>query len=211
VVQPGVEFSNESVVDYVNSKAYDLSQALNNYPNLCFEAHSTDYQSQENLSNLVNDHFAILKVGPGLTFALREAIFALGYIEAELFSSSSNKSEIFSVIDKVMEENPIYWKKYYLGDADSQYYNRRFGLSDRIRYYLPDSEFESALNTLLDNLSSVTITNALLSQFLPEQYKKVRSGEISNNPQALMADKIIQVLTDYSEACKARNSYSHLK
>jgi len=210
VVQPGVEFSNSSVVNYDSTKAKDLSQTIVDYPNLCYEAHSTDYQTQENLARLVNDHFAILKVGPGLTFALREAIFALGYIEKELYTSSTLKnkqSKIFSVIDNVMDENPVYWKKYYLGDTDQQYYNRRFGLSDRIRYYLPDISINDALDILVNNLNNQIIPDALLSQFLPEQYKKIRNSEIENNPQALMADKIKQVLMDYSQACSARNNY----
>ena len=36
------------------------------------------------LTELVEDHWAILKIGPGLTFALREALFALAAIEDEL-------------------------------------------------------------------------------------------------------------------------------
>ena len=51
-----------------------------------YEAHSTDYQTQEALHALVRNHFAILKVGPGLTFAYREAVFALAMMENELVS-----------------------------------------------------------------------------------------------------------------------------
>lgn len=51
---------------------------------MVYEAHSTDYQTQTAYQELVRDHFAILKVGPALTFALREAIFALAQIEQEL-------------------------------------------------------------------------------------------------------------------------------
>ena len=109
-----------------------------------------------------------------------------------------------------MDENPVYWKKYYLGNADIQYYNRRFGLSDRIRYYLPDLKIQKALDKLLDNLTKEKIPDALLSQFLPEQYKKIRRNEINNNPQALIDDKIKQVLVDYSQACSAKNNYSLL-
>lgn len=207
VVQPGVEFSNAAVVDYDSSKARALSRTIMDYPTLCYEAHSTDYQTRENLSKLVNDHFAILKVGPGLTFALREAIFALGYIEKELYPSVSARSDIFSVIDKVMDENPLYWKKYYSGDRDEQYYNRRFGLSDRIRYYLPDAQIKMSLNKLIDNLTVEKIPDALLSQFLPEQYLKIRRAEIGSNPRTLIMDKIKQVLVDYSKACSAKNNY----
>lgn len=210
VVQPGVEFSNSSVVKYAPAKAKDLSQTIDSYANLCYEAHSTDYQTRQSLTELVKDHFAILKVGPGLTFALREAIFSLAFIEKELYSTPSKKklqSNIFTIIDTVMDDNPVYWKKYYLGDTEEQYYNRRFGLSDRIRYYLPDKNIEGALQKLLHNLTVQKIPDALLSQFLPEQYRKIRNSELENSPQLIIEDKIKLVLQDYSEACSAKNNY----
>ena len=58
------------------------------WPGLVFEAHSTDYQPGGSLKALVRDGFAILKVGPGLTFALREALYALEHIAAELCPAS---------------------------------------------------------------------------------------------------------------------------
>ncbi len=73
VVQPGVEFDHTNVIDYQPAKASALSQMVENYETLIFEAHSTDYQTPQSLRQLVIDHFAILKVGPALTFALREA------------------------------------------------------------------------------------------------------------------------------------------
>ena len=51
---------------------------------MVFEAHSTDYQTDAALAALVADGWGVLKVGPGLTFALREALFALAAIEDEL-------------------------------------------------------------------------------------------------------------------------------
>ena len=38
---------------------------------------STDYQPATALRALVDDGFGILKVGPGITFALREALYGL--------------------------------------------------------------------------------------------------------------------------------------
>ncbi|MFV2738606.1 class II D-tagatose-bisphosphate aldolase non-catalytic subunit, partial [Escherichia coli] len=84
VVQPGVEFDHTNVIDYQPVKATALSQMVENYETLIFEAHSTDYQTPQSLRQLVIDHFAILKVGPALTFALREALFSLAAIEEEL-------------------------------------------------------------------------------------------------------------------------------
>lgn len=50
---------------------------VNDYSHLVFEAHSTDYQTKEAYKQLVHDHFAILKVGPALTFAMRGFIRTL--------------------------------------------------------------------------------------------------------------------------------------
>ena len=50
---------------------------------MTYEVHATDYQSPGALAQMVRDHFTILKVGPCLTNAYREAIFALSHIETE--------------------------------------------------------------------------------------------------------------------------------
>jgi D-tagatose-1,6-bisphosphate aldolase subunit GatZ/KbaZ len=84
VVQPGVEFDHQQVVAYRPDAATELSHVLDGEQSMVFEAHSTDYQTQQALSELVRDHWAVLKVGPQLTFALREALFALAAIEVEL-------------------------------------------------------------------------------------------------------------------------------
>ena len=84
VVQPGVEFNHYQVIDYVRSKAVTLSRSIEPVAGMVFEAHSTDYQTPAALEALVQDHFAILKVGPGATFALREAFWALSDIAMDL-------------------------------------------------------------------------------------------------------------------------------
>ncbi len=83
VVQPGVEFDHQRVFDFDPEQVRELSAVVEDY-GLVFEAHSTDYQLQEGLRALVEHHWAVLKVGPGLTFALREALFALAAIEDDL-------------------------------------------------------------------------------------------------------------------------------
>ena len=81
-------------------KAWELIQFIERY-HFVYEAHSTDYQLPYKLKELVEDHFAILKVGPGLTFALREAIFALAQMEQELMQlrRGLSASNIIDVID----------------------------------------------------------------------------------------------------------------
>src|SRR5262249_23021662 len=91
VVQPGGEFDHDAGVDYAPAQARTLSRWLDSQPPLVFEAHSTDYQRPQALAALVRDHFAILKVGPALTFALREAIWALDRIAAEWLGAPASQ------------------------------------------------------------------------------------------------------------------------
>ena len=88
VVQPGVEFASTEVIAYKPEKARRLTGALANLPGFVFEAHSTDYQPAASLDALVTDGFAILKVGPWLTFALREAFYGLDAVACVLDPSS---------------------------------------------------------------------------------------------------------------------------
>ena len=71
VVQPGVEFDHLHVIDYERSATVELRRVLDDEDHLVFEAHSTDYQRPAQLRELVEDHWAVLKVGPGLD--LRDA------------------------------------------------------------------------------------------------------------------------------------------
>ena len=84
VVQPGVEFGDDQVFHYNSEAAQGLSEEIMKQENLIYEAHSTDYQSESGLKQLVRDHYCILKVGPWLTFGYREALFALSMIEEEI-------------------------------------------------------------------------------------------------------------------------------
>src|SRR5262249_50428212 len=84
VVQPGVEVGHANIAIYRQERARELSAVLERLPGLVFEAHSTDYQPAPALAALVDGGFAILKVGPGLTFALREALYGLDAVAAEL-------------------------------------------------------------------------------------------------------------------------------
>ena len=49
VVQPGVEFDLERVIDYERSATGELRRVLDDRGRLVFEAHSTDYQTRANL------------------------------------------------------------------------------------------------------------------------------------------------------------------
>jgi D-tagatose-1,6-bisphosphate aldolase subunit GatZ/KbaZ len=168
---------------------------------MVFEAHSTDYQTPEALSALVRDGFRILKVGPGVTFALREALYALADIETQLIDEN-NRSNLRGVVERVMLSKPGYWEKYYHGDSQQQRILRTYSYSDRVRYYWADPEVARTAQQLIDNLSSVRIPENLLSQYLPEQYWAVRRGELRNQPMALILDRVRAVVRVYAASCR---------
>lgn len=201
VVQPGVEFDHTKVVDYQPQKATRLSALINEVDNIVFEAHSTDYQCADSYKQLVKDHFAILKVGPQLTFAMREALFALSYIEDHILPQQQ-RSNLRAVCEQQMIESPHYWQSFYNVFNDMQPMYRGFSFSDRIRYYWPDEKIRKATDKLFNNLEQSDIPLPLLSQFLPEQYHQVRSGQLKAKPRDLVKAKIRQVTETYAAACR---------
>jgi D-tagatose-1,6-bisphosphate aldolase subunit GatZ/KbaZ len=200
VVQPGVEFDHLHVVDYQRERTTELRQVLDAEPDMVFEAHSTDYQTVEGLTALVEHHWAVLKVGPGLTFALREALFALSAIEKELIAPD-DQSHLRHVVEQRMLADPSQWEGYYPGTADEQRLARRYSYSDRMRYYWPDPAVRSAQDRLLANLAAVELPLPLISQYLPAQYARVRRGDLLADPRALVIDHVRDVLRVYAQAC----------
>lgn len=201
VVQPGVEFDNSAVVDYRPEKATELkSLAEAGTSGVAFEAHSTDYQRPQAFAQLVRDHFAILKVGPGLTFALREALFALADIEDALLPQS-DRSNLRDVCERRMMEEPKHWQRFYEGDEAELALLRRYSLSDRIRYYWPDSQVDAASRRLFANLEGKSIPLGLLSQYLPGTVEAVRNGDLPIDPESLAKAHVRAALAPYAAAC----------
>ncbi len=196
VVQPGVEFGDDFVQDYQPEAARGLARWIESVPGMVFEAHSTDYQRREALQQLRRDHFGILKVGPALTFAFREAVFGLAQIETELLGAQ-HSSGLIEVLDAQMIQYPEHWRKYYQGDAAAQRWKRKFSLSDRARYYWGRAEVQAALAHLLGSLGERPLPPGLLSQYAPDFYRRVRAGEAANRPAELILSAIEAVLEDY--------------
>lgn len=202
VVQPGVEFGDDFVLDFQRDAACDLSRFIEGEPYLIYEAHSTDYQTRAALRQMVAGHFAILKVGPGLTFAFREAVFALALMEDELFGPDQC-SRLIEILDAAMLRAPEPWRKHYTGAEAAQRFARRYSYSDRSRYYWPDAQVQAALQKLLANLNSRSMPLSLLSQYAPLQYARIRQSELTNSPEAIILDRITDVLRDYAFAVTA--------
>jgi D-tagatose-1,6-bisphosphate aldolase subunit GatZ/KbaZ len=177
-------------------------------PALVYEAHSTDYQRPAALAAMVEDHFAILKVGPWLTFAYREAIFALSDIEREMLGHKREvrSSQVREALESEMLRNPAYWRSYYRGDDNELRISRAFSFSDRCRYYWPLPSVQEEVKLLLHNLGRFSCPLTLLSQYLPLEYEAIRQGALENHAAALIGHHIRQVLRSYAAACGASAS-----
>lgn len=195
VVQPGVEERDGEPERYDRERAKDLTNSIHEYKPLVFEGHSTDYQTKVHLKEMVEDNVAILKVGPGFSFALREALFALSYIE-KLMIEPEKQSHFMEVLEDVMVENDKNWKKYYFGSEFELKTKRGYSFSDRNRYYFPHPRVQEALTTLKNNVNKDIPLN-LLSQFAPIQYKKVILKELNNSFDDIVSDWVQQAVNDY--------------
>ena len=197
VVQPGVEEKDSGCTEYDRSKALELSNAIKQVPDLVFEGHSTDYQTKIKLREMVEDGVAILKVGPGLTFAAREGLYALSFIEDEVCKVNGNTPSNFrEVLDNEMLKNNSHWIKHYHGTQEEIALKRKYSFSDRSRYYYATEPVKKAIDTLLNNLKDGCPLN-LLSQFMPIQYTKVREGTLKNDPKELVLDRIGNTIDEY--------------
>ena len=206
VVQPGVEFGESNVFDYDRQRARGLSNALPASPLLAYEAHSTDYQLPSSLKGMVEDHFAILKVGPELTFAFREAIFALSAIECEILRGRAARiSNVRDALESAMLRNPTYWRDYHQGDENQLRLSRFYSYSDRCRYYWPDAEVKAQIDLLIGNLTQSPPQLTLISQYLPVEYEAIRWGRLQASPSEMVRHHIQAVLHKFAVACGESN------
>ena len=201
VVQPGVEFGSHNVVDYNSSKARALSATLKDMPGLVFEAHSTDYQTRANLTDLVQDGFAILKVGPGLTFVLREALYGLDAVAEELFPGRRDET-LRATMERIMLAAPENWAKYYEGSDTELALQRHFSYSDRMRYYWPQPEADAAVKLLFEVLGDTELPETLIGQYLGARYEAVRNGRLAPVARSLALASVESLMQDYISACE---------
>jgi len=206
VVQPGVEFIGDRVFDYNPENARDLCAALKtvNQP-ILFEGHSTDYQTTRALSQLIQDGVGVLKVGPGLTFALREALFALEAVERELLPDAP-KSGFSEALEREMCADDRYWSAFYRGDADSLRLQRKYSYYDRARYYLGREAVRDSMEALLQNLTQTGIPEEMVSQYLPTAYHKLRTGEIDKAPLSMVLEHVRAALRVYYAAAQIKGA-----
>jgi len=204
VTQPGVEYGDQEVRAYDRAMAAPLCEAARALPGIVLEGHSTDYQTVFHLRQLVEDGVAILKVGPALTFALRECLFSLELIEGELLKGTSvaRQSDLSETLERAMVAEPRHWKDYYVGSESQKRLARKYSLSDRSRYYWTQPEVVEAVERLFANLRRIAIPGTLLSQFLPLHHAAVRESRLGTDPRDLLRESVRRVLEGYSAAAR---------
>ncbi|MFQ9482545.1 MAG: class II D-tagatose-bisphosphate aldolase non-catalytic subunit [Oscillospiraceae bacterium] len=199
VVQPGVEFGDDAVFLYDHEKAQKLVAMLADYPNLVFEGHSTDYQTEACLRHMVEDGIAILKVGPALTFGYRDALFALSHIEQALIPAQ-RRANFPAALEQAMLNHPENWQKHYHGTPEEQRLARSYSLSDRARYYIGMPEVVEAIDRMMANLKDVHVPLGLIYQYFPQSAPAVLTGACDGSAEKLLEREIMHFVNDYIAA-----------
>lgn len=163
VVQPGLEFAPDHLHRFDLASPDRLSPVLADLPGQSFEAHSTDYQAADVYPAIAQRHFAVLKVGPALTFAYRQAIYALEGVAS--WVSTGSRESVPTVMERLMLANPANWSKHYAGTDEELRLLRHFSYADRIRYYWVQPDAERAVAALFAALPAKQPTNMVLEQF----------------------------------------------
>ncbi|XAZ20862.1 D-tagatose-bisphosphate aldolase, class II, non-catalytic subunit (plasmid) [Sinorhizobium sp. B11] len=197
VVQPGVEFGNHNVISYDRGRIDALKQVLEDEPQFVFEAHSTDYQGTRPLSALVEDGFPILKVGPELTFVLREALYGLDLIASDLVSDYGERP-LYAAMEALMLTHPENWSRHYHGTEDEQRWLRHYSLSDRIRYYWTSEPAQSAVARLYGALAGKAVPLPLFWQHMPAA---ALFSDAPLDPEEVLVWRVTKSLAEYHAAC----------
>lgn len=200
VVQPGVEFGNENVIPYDPARAAALSDVLAREGQFVFEAHSTDYQDRAALRALVADGFAILKVGPELTFAMREALYGLDLIAGDLVADYGERP-LYRTMERIMIETPDDWRRHYAGPENRLRLQRHYSFSDRIRYYWTKPAAQAAVGRLMETLAGVSVPVTLFRQHMP-RFQRFAGRPL--DPGAVVLAAVTRVVEDYRRACDGR-------
>ena len=207
VVQPGLEFGPDSIDRFPLDSPDTLSEVLSMRPCLAFEAHSTDYQTPKTFPALAKRHFAVLKVGPALTFAYREALYALDGIAAWVVPGAAPHT-LPQTMDRLMLAEPALWAKHYQGDVVRLRILRHFSYADRIRYYWAGPEATAATSRLRASLATADLPQPLLRQYFAEE-TLARSDALRSRcgqTDALIYARIQEALEPYFACAPAARS-----
>ena len=197
VVQPGVEFGALDIDRFDTASPNALSAALRDYPSVCFEAHSTDFQYPDVYPELGRRNFAILKVGPALTFAYRSAVYALDFLREWLVPAHGHK-RVPEVMEELMLAAPDYWRNHYAGEGVTLRNQLHFGYADRIRYLWPQPDARESVETLIQDLSGLAALDPMIAQYFSKSVMEMARADTTHAwPVALIIAAIQEELQPY--------------
>ena len=191
VVQPGVEFSPMQVHHLPPERDPGLREATRGWT-ICLEAHSTDYQRPGAYRRLAELGFGFQKVGPALTFAWRQAIYALDILRG---LAGWGPPIVQPVMERLMLDDPGKWRGHYHGDEAETRIARHFGLADRIRYYWPHPDARRAVIALREDLDGRRLAGPLLAQVFDGRTLEMTGGDFT--PNALITAEVQRALRPY--------------
>jgi len=195
VVQPGVEFSPMEVHHLPLARKPHLLDALKDWPGLCLEAHSTDYQHAAAYPRLAELGFAFQKVGPALTFAWREALYALDTLRAQ--NGWASGPSLADTMEQVMLANPAHWQAHIHGQTADPRSERHFGLADRIRYYWPDPKARESVQRLMTDLADKRLPDPMLHAHFRKDEIATARAKTYPLPRALALARVQTALRPY--------------
>jgi D-tagatose-1,6-bisphosphate aldolase subunit GatZ/KbaZ len=189
VVQPGVDFGNDQVVAFDPARAAGLCAAAPGMGGPLYEAHSTDYQTGAALAALVAGHFPVLKVGPELTFAFRQAVFALADIAGQ-------RGAVEAALRGAMRAEPAEWRVYVDEDAREDTL-MLYGLSDRVRYFWPRPVVRQMADRLFAQVRASTPAPGVVAQATGGLVGAVDPARL---PEAVAGQMVGAVVAKYRNA-----------
>lgn len=140
-----------------------LSAVLPDHGRIALEARDVDYQSARACADLTRRNVAVLKLGPSLSFAWREALYALSHV----LNWQDGSAHISERMEDLMLADPAAWQEDYRGPPAVQRVLRHFGFTDRIRHYWPRAA--AAVEALCEGIDATGLPHPLLLQYLPPE------------------------------------------
>ena len=184
-----------------NFKSFSQKLRFSKENDFVFEAHSTDFQSQKVLNNLVKNNFKFLKVGPELTFNYSRSLIFMHRIEKNFFKKHS---QFTNNILFTMKKNNKYWKDYYHKNNDYQLINSQL---DRMRYYLNKPIISSSVKVLKENINKINFHGdySLLGKKIKKEFLLLKKKRNFSNFEVLKFIFISKSLNKYYRACGFKN------
>ena len=201
-VQPEMGYTDYEVKPYQSETALGLKQLSEKYGRFVYEVPSADYQPSLSVERLHADRFAILGIGPELTFTMREALFSLAMLENEwmIGKPGARLSNLIVELDKAMQLDPQGWRDVYKGNGFEQLLARKYSCRDLSRNYWQERDVEAAVEQLMKNLVQNPPPLPILRQFFAGGYELAGDTLGGNWPEELLIRKIQNVIEPYINA-----------